>query len=62
MYIPDPVELMNDRIERQIDLVDENNTYPCCECGERKHIDEMLPVTPDPSSPGICGECRPGEI
>lgn len=53
--IPDPVELMESRMERQIDLVDAQGTYPCCRCGRRFDIDTMNCVSPDPSSPLECG-------
>ena len=57
MKIPDPIELMDARIEKQIDMVDSNMEYPCCFCGVRHPIDEMLPVSADPSAPAMCYIC-----
>lgn len=56
-YIPDPIEQLNNRIENQIDLVDENNTYPCYYCGKRFDIDTMTTISPDPDSPLCCKHC-----
>ena len=56
MYIPDPSELMEASMERQIDMVDENNTYPCCICGRRFDVDEMIPINENPDSPLECGK------
>ena len=55
MYIPDPTELMDMRMEDEFDKVDENNTYPCCRCGRRFDIDDMWPVSGSPDSPLECG-------
>lgn len=54
-YIPDPLELMDLRIERQIDLIDENGKYPCFYCGRKFEVDEMISISVDPSSPLGCG-------
>ena len=54
-YIPDPVEILERRIELQIDLVDKNGTYPCCKCGRRFPVDEMYLTSIDPSSSLECG-------
>lgn len=54
-YIPDPTEILERQIDRQIDLVDENDTYPCCVCGRRFHIDEMHFISAHPASPLECG-------
>lgn len=60
MYIPDPTEILNSNIEAQCDLVDENNTYPCCYCGKRYHIDDMHPISGRPDSPLACfqSDCK----
>ena len=55
MYISDPGEILENQIERQMDLVDENNTYPCCKCGRKFHVDDMHSISSDPSSPLECG-------
>ena len=56
-YIPDPIERLTSSIESQIDLVDENNTYPCYYCGKRFDIDTMTTISPDPDSPLCCRYC-----
>ena len=54
MYILDPIEQMDSRIERLIDkFVDE---YTCMECGERKDY-ELVTATANPDSPLVCNEC-----
>lgn len=55
MYIPDPIERMENAIERQVDLIDKDNTYPCCHCGKRFDVDTMHPISADPSAPLECG-------
>jgi hypothetical protein len=59
-YIPDPTEILERQIDRQFDLVDENNTYPCCKCGRRFFVDEMYAISSHPVSPLECGleECE----
>ncbi len=61
MEIPDPIERMESRMERQMDLVDSNGTYPCCVCGRRYPCEDMHTISVDPSSPLICGlpGCKP---
>ena len=53
-YIPDPIELMERRIDRLAeDYIDENT---CMDCG--KHVDYEL-VCPSPlgDGPALCYEC-----
>lgn len=51
--IPDPVELMNTRIERLADkFVDE---YTCMGCG--KKVDYELIGSPTGDGPALCVEC-----
>lgn len=53
-YIPDPIELMESRIERMMDkFVDENT---CMECG-KKYDYEMICVSPIGDGPAVCVEC-----
>ena len=55
MYIPDPVELMENRMEAQIDLIDKDGTYPCVVCGRRYPYEDMHPISVDPSASLECG-------
>jgi len=57
MYIPDPVEQMNARIERQINLVDADGNYPCYYCGAKVPVDDLITLSPDPDAPGMCIDC-----
>lgn len=55
MHIPDPVELMEARIERMVDSYEEG---VCMGCG--KKVDYEL-VCPSPAGDGplLCAECFP---
>lgn len=59
-YIPDPIELMESRMERQIDLIDRDGKYPCVVCGRRFLVEDMHPISADPSSSLECGlnDCK----
>ena len=57
MKIPDPIELIDARIEKQIDSIDTRGEYPCCYCGVRYPIDEMVPASADPSAAPMCYSC-----
>jgi hypothetical protein len=61
MHIPDPVELMESRMDREMAKVDDANTYPCIHCERRFVIDTMQQVSADPGSPLECGrdDCEP---
>ena len=53
-YIPDPIELMESRIDRMMDrYIDE---YTCMECGKKVGY-ELIQATPHPDAPGVCIEC-----
>ena len=53
-YIPDPLEQLENSIERMIDrFVDE---YTCMECGERKDY-VLNTASARPDSPLICDDC-----
>ena len=54
MYIPDPTELLEQSIERQIDMVDNDGKYPCYYCGRRFLIEDMYPVNNRPDTPLQC--------
>lgn len=55
MHIPDPVELMESRMEREMDKVDAAGTYPCVHCGRRYDLNTMQPVGAAPDAPAECG-------
>jgi len=56
MYIPDPIEQMEARIERNID----NYVEGCCMmCGKNVGEENLILPTPDPSSPAVCFDCLP---
>ncbi len=57
--IPDPIELMEMRIEHECDMVDAKGMYPCCKCGTRYSLEHhdwicMLPVG---DGPLMCTDC-----
>jgi len=56
-HIPDPLEMMEELMERHMAMVDENNTYPCYHCGKRFDIDDMLTINERPDSPLTCVNC-----
>lgn len=54
MRIPDPIELMEARIERQIDnFVDE---YTCMGCGKKVNY-ALICLSPIGDGPALCAEC-----
>ena len=59
MNIPDPIELMESRIDAQMGLVDANDTYPCVECGVRKPLEttDWLCLSPIGDGPLVCSDC-----
>lgn len=57
MRIPDPIEQLESRIEREMNKVDAEGTYPCAQCGKRSPLETMGPVNGSPDSPLICGPC-----
>ncbi len=54
MYIPDPIELMESRIERLVDeYIDE---YTCMGC--KKKVDyALICLSPIGDGPELCAEC-----
>ena len=54
-YIPDPMEIMDRQMERQMDLVDKNGTYPCIVCGRRFDSNTMFPISRHPCASLECG-------
>jgi len=54
MYIKDPIELMEDRIERLMDeYIDE---YTCMQC--KKKVDyDLFCMSPMGDGPAVCQEC-----
>jgi hypothetical protein len=54
MRIPDPIELLNSRIESYMDdYIDENT---CMECGKKVDY-ELLCPSPIGDGPALCVEC-----
>ena len=53
-YIPDPVELMESRMEREIDKIDADNNYPCMNCGEKFPVDQGICMSPLGDGPLVC--------
>lgn len=54
MYIPDPVELMEARIDREIVKVTPDGNYPCANCGELIKVEEGICVSPMGDGPLVC--------
>lgn len=53
-HIPDPIELMNSRIDRLSDnFVDE---YTCMACGKKVNY-ELICMSPIGDGPAVCFEC-----
>ena len=53
-YIPDPIELMEARIDRLADkFIDE---HTCMECGKKVDYELICP-SPIGDGPGLCAEC-----
>lgn len=57
MRIPDPIELMESRIEAEIDKVDADGTYLCTGCDTRFPVDEMVCMSPMGDGPLACWDC-----
>ena len=64
MNIPDTIELMESRIDRQISLIDADDTYPCAACGERKPMEttDWICTSLSGDGPMVCPECYFGAI
>ena len=58
--IPDPIELMELRIEQQCELVDSDLTYPCVECGARYSLEnhDWVCMSPMGDGPLVCSACQ----
>lgn len=52
-YIPDPIELMESRIERNIEEYVEGH---CMNCGDEVDY-ELIPVSASPDAPVVCLNC-----
>ena len=59
-YIPDPVELMEQRIEHECDKVT-GSTYPCYNCGKRYSLENhpWICMSPLGDGPLLCTDCQP---
>ncbi len=53
-YIPDPIELMESRIEREIDKITPEGKYPCAKCGDLIDPEEGICVSPIGDGPLVC--------
>ena len=56
MIIPDPIERMDARIERQMDKI-VGDKIPCCGCGKLTPFSDCHPWGPMPDAPPVCGKC-----
>lgn len=58
-YIPDPIERMNDRIERHIDELYDHKTgmMQCSSCRVYHDVDELVSIDADPSAAPVCRPC-----
>ena len=54
MHIPDPVELMEMRAERNEERYIRGENFICCDCKRTFPLSEANTTSPDPSSPPIC--------
>ena len=57
MYIPDPIEILDQQIENQIGLIDKDGLYPCCECNKKYKPGEMYQASRHPAAPLLCQDC-----
>jgi len=53
-YIPDPLEIMDSNIERNIENYIEGH---CMGCGKNVGEDNLVLATPSPDSPAVCFKC-----
>ena len=57
MEIPDPIELLERRIDAEVAKVDAGGLYPCAECGDKVPVDTLTCMTPTGDGPGYCSVC-----
>ena len=59
MNILDPIELMDNRIDREYSKVDKDETYPCAQCGERYSLadHDWICMSPMGDGPLVCENC-----
>jgi hypothetical protein len=55
-YIPDPIEIGEDRMERWMEANCDGDTFTC-RCGAPCPLACALPSSPDPYSEPICPAC-----
>lgn len=58
MYIPDPIELMERRIERIIDEDVRGDKGRCCGCQLWFDLDDLGPASAHPACRLICKDCE----
>ena len=56
-YIPDPIEIMDRQIDRELGKLNAQDEYPCAGCGEYGDPESMLPVSSHPASSLVCVDC-----
>lgn len=57
MYIPDPIEIGEQRAEEWAETHVVGNQFLCYGCEKFFHLDEGVCATPDPYSPLVCRGC-----
>ena len=57
--IPDPIEIMNSRIDDMASMVDAEGKYPCPSCGKMFQIEDGFPCDMRPDTDVVCPECAP---
>jgi len=53
-YIPDPIEIMNAKIDN---MIHEYKEGCCMGCGKNVGEENLVLATPSPDSPAVCFEC-----
>jgi len=56
-YIPDPIEMMDDRIERMVEDIRADGSWRCCSCRKWYHDCEPIPAEARPDAPMVCYDC-----
>jgi hypothetical protein len=62
VYIKDPVEILDDQIERQVERAEELGGLECVRCAKLTPIDDCHPFGSGPAPPPICGTCLDEEL
>lgn len=60
--IPDPIEQMENRIDRMVDDLEiVGDTFTCPDCGRHEKLSAALPAGPWPDAMPICRACADPE-